>query len=334
MLLNENYYPINKDHLNYKLNFENFSGVFAVPCDVADKYICEASGVYIKVLLIIIHSYNEKLSPEQISEKIKLSVQDVNEAISYWISKGLLLAKNNEKASFTHNENSQANQSRTSQIQIISPKPNKIALGEVSELLNNDKDLSFLLSQAEVIMGKLLNSTEKRNLIYLYEETRMPADVILMAVDLSVKKGKPNIKYITKMCESWADLGILSHEAADKHIKQLQEKDSNYNKIKSIFGIGNRNLTTREKTYIDAWFGEFDMSVDMIKNAYEICADKTGNMSFAYINTIIKNWKNDVIKDAKDIAMAQKKKTSKRINTEASFDINELEQKGISIKKS
>ncbi|MCL2014311.1 MAG: DnaD domain protein [Oscillospiraceae bacterium] len=329
--------------MDYKLNFENFSGVFAVPDSVVDEYIQEACGVYIKVLLLIIKNCQQPLTPAQIGKKVNLGAHDVKEAISFWVSKGVLILPSANTAGKASTERCEqphdTQETEETEPKIISPiipKPNKIALGDIAQRLNKDEELRFLMKEVETALGKVLNTTEQRTLIYVYEETRLPADIILMAVDISVKRDKPNIRSIRKECEKWADLGLCDHESVDAYIREQHEKEQHYNKVRAFFGIGSRPFTTREKTYIEKWYGEYNMPHEMVKRAYEICADSTGSMSFPYINKVLKNWKESGIFKVGDIIQPESKKkrnNSSRIETEPSFDIDELETRGIKFKK-
>ena len=60
--------------------------------------------------------------------------------------------------------------------------------------------------------------------------------------------------------------------------------------MKKLFGFGDRNLTKTEETYLKSWRDDFGMDEEMVSLAYEYCLDAIHNLSFPYIDTIIKRW--------------------------------------------
>ncbi|MCL2089519.1 MAG: DnaD domain protein [Oscillospiraceae bacterium] len=295
----------------YKLNFEQYENVFTLPVSVVDQYITDAAGINIKVFMAIARHYGHRPSLEELAKMLAVNTSDVKEAVYYWINKGLLLDVGEE----AHKPPA------------ISPKPTRILSGSIEESVKQDAGLKILLTNTEDFFGRPITSTEQRSLIYLYEETRLPVEVILMAIDYCIKIDKPNIRYIVKVCESWADLGICDHDSAETYLVGITTRNNRYNKIQGIFGLSGRNLTAKEKEYIDRWFTEFGFDEQMVEKAYEICADKTGKMSFAYINTVLKNWQDGGINTPDKIVVTAANKP--RIKKEASYNIDELAAKGL-----
>jgi DnaD/phage-associated family protein len=60
--------------------------------------------------------------------------------------------------------------------------------------------------------------------------------------------------------------------------------------VRSIFGIGERRLSKKERDFISRWTEDFRYGRDMIEPAYEKCVDATGKLSFAYIDRILSSW--------------------------------------------
>ena len=60
--------------------------------------------------------------------------------------------------------------------------------------------------------------------------------------------------------------------------------------MKAAFGIYDRNLIDKEREYISAWFQDYGFSIPMIKLAYERTVERTGKLSFPYVNSILRSW--------------------------------------------
>ena len=71
-------------------------------------------------------------------------------------------------------------------------------------------------------------------------------------------------------------------------------------KIRSIFGIGMRELSKKESEKINSWL-KADVSEELIRKAYDITVDKTGKASFNYASKIIENWISSGYKTAEDV---------------------------------
>ena len=105
-------------------------------------------------------------------------------------------------------------------------------------------------------------------------------------------------------------------------------------KIKELYGMGARALTTKQKGYIDSWINGMGYSFEMIRRAYEVTADSTERVNMSYTNTILERWNSEGIRTLEDVERSDKeyqaqkskstsgKKQSK--GTASSFDTDEF----------
>ena len=285
--------------MGYLLNFGAFSSLFAVPADVVDVYLNEASPDDIKVLLYLLRHQPAAVDDDRMSEFLGLTKEKIKKSVDYWAGKGLFTEDDSLCTAGPEHEKKK-------------PVPKKImqpsscySPGEIEEIARRNPDLKFLLSEAPQRLGRLLSSNDCSVLVYLFSAVALPADVILMLIEYCVSIGKGNINYIQKTGLGWADEGIDTHERAESKIIQLETHRSYEGQVKSIMGINGRALTTSEQSHIARWQTEFDSSAELVSLAYEICVDRLGKISFAYINTILKSW------HANGIRTAEQAKTEK-----------------------
>jgi DnaD/phage-associated family protein len=52
----------------------------------------------------------------------------------------------------------------------------------------------------------------------------------------------------------------------------------------------NRELTTKEKRYVNSWTVTFGYGMEVIRLAYELTVDKIGEPSLNYANAILESW--------------------------------------------
>lgn len=269
--------------MDYLFGFGAFSSVFAVPGDVVDVYLNEALPDDIKVLLYILRHQPENTGDEEMSRFLGLTKEKIQKSIDYWTTKKILLK--NEALSSGKSEA----EKKPAEKKVIEEKPSYSA-EEIEYISNRNPELKFLLSEASQKLGRLLSSNDCSALVYLFSGVGMPADVILMLMEYCVSIGKGNVNYIMKMGVGWADEGVSTHELAESKIIDLEKKRSYEGKIKTAMGITGRALSSAEKTHIGRWSEEWSIPVELVAVAYEICVDRLGKISFAYINSILKSW--------------------------------------------
>lgn len=292
---------------------------FTVPSNAVDLHIKSASGIYFKILLVLLRNESNNLTSERICELTGIPKDEIDEAVRYWIRCKIL-----PESVIDGIENKS---------QVYSA-PDKVTLDakEISKLKDTNCEIAFLFTSAELIFARPITATEQKALVSMHEWLGLPVDVILMLIDYCFMINKKSIRYIEKVAVGWADSGIITHELAEEKIKALKEADERSSKVKSAFGIYGRSLTATELKYIKKWFETYEMPFDMIMAAYEITVSNTGKISFAYIDKILVSWSQKGYKTVQE-THAEKKKSTKGINKiqfeNDSFDVNNFEDMGL-----
>lgn len=300
--------------MDYQINWKNLHGMTGIPTQ-ALAYIKEVPGDYLRVLLLLF-SESSFLSPEEISNKLSIPKSNVNNSIRYWIEKGLLsFPEENivEKSAFKK------------------PSASSITSEELTEAFDSDPQARLLFENAELLYGRPLKPLERRNLLYILQNTLLPVDVILMIIDFCVRMDKLSPRYLLSVCEDWADRNINSHELAEEQIQFLTEKTERERLVVGCFGIHNRRLTKKESDYIEKWFCDYSYSISIIQKAYEKTVDYTGKLSFPYLNKVLTSWYNEGIKTPEEAAEQEIKtpKTQLYSERETSYNLDELSMRGL-----
>ena len=307
-----------------KFNSANatWRNVFCVPSTVVDKYIENISGIYLKVLLVLLRSQDSECEISDIAKKIGGRNDEVVEALRFWIKEGVIGDGFGESETKSTPKPAMNNKSvqPTQSAQSLTSK-------EVSDLVKNNAEVKFLLDSAEMLFAKPITATEQKTLVSMHEWIGLPVDVVLMIVDYCISTDKKNIRYMEKVAISWADDGINTHELAEKQIKLLKRKNNMINKVKDELGIYGRNLTAKETEFLETWVNLYKYKVDVIKLAADKTIESTGKITFPYIHKILSSWNEKGYKTLKD---AQSEKKPQRQNgKKTSFNIDEFEKIGI-----
>ena len=293
--------------MKYEINPKKIFNLTAIPKEI-EQYITEISGENLKVLFLI---FNEKkaLSSFEIATKLDISVSQVEDSIRFWKFKGILKIPEEDDAV----------------VKIQKPSIDQISTKELIEAKEDNSLVAMMFKESEMLFKRPLRPIERRTILYIYEFYKLPVDVILMAIDFCLRH-KKSLKQIISICEEMSDNDITSHEKAENHIKTLTEKFNIENQIKNCFGIYNRKLSTNEKKYINKWTTNYEFKINMIKIAFNICVDRTGKLSFQYIEKILQNWRKIGIRTPQEVeTLNMERNNTKKINKKiTSYDMDEI----------
>jgi DnaD/phage-associated family protein len=97
------------------------------------------------------------------------------------------------------------------------------------------------------------------------------------------------VRYIEKAAFTWEREGVFTLEKAEAYLKNLESKKSARSKVKAVLQIKDREFSETEKRYADGWI-IMGFEPEAIAIAYDRTVTKTGKLSWAYMDSIIKNW--------------------------------------------
>ena len=320
--------------MNYKINYNQYNSVFAVPKAVVEKHIRMCSGTALKVLMLILSSSDNIPTEEEMSCITGYNIEDIKDGITFWINVGLLtdidsnteaISQIDEKADRIPPCTIEYKEENTEPIKEGVVIPLKIAgkrpaidRAEVLDYIANNKELAALVESFQQLSGRTLTSLDMECLVSMYTYYGLSADYILMASHYCYTRGKCSMNYVEKVVSSWVEHGVDTHEKLDKHIKMLTEKKTRENLVKSAFGINDRKLVSSEKKLIDKWYDDYKFDISMIKLAYERTVERTGKLTFPYIDKILSNWHEKNINSAKAAAEEDLQYKTNKINQEKS----------------
>lgn len=286
------------------------SPYFGVPSALVDEFMKDADEKKLKILLYILRHAPRAVTVEELCRASGASVSAAELIVEYWKKSGVLGGISEPKPS-------------------AAPERKKTGAVEVARAAETDETLSFLLKRSQELVGHTLTRSETEALFSVYNWAGIPADAFLLMIQYCVSIGKGNMRYVEKLAYGWQDEGVASYEAAEKKIAELKAADKAEAKIKSIVGIEGRNLTSSEKEHLRRWTTEWNIGWDLITVAFERTAEKTGKASFAYMNGIIKKWREQGIKKKKDLEKEQARPERKGENRSFSeADVKAYEEWG------
>lgn len=312
--------------MDYEIAFGNYAGIFALPTDVADRYINEAAQADFKLLVYIFRRSGSPFDALDACNFLKISSDQLKSSLDFWADRKIITYKTSDKTSVKVTESSTAQREQEKTKAQVSARrvldmPVQYGQEEIARKSQGNPEIKFLLEAVPDQLGRLISPSECSILIYLYEGAGLPADVIIMLIGYCVSSGKGNMRYIEKMAVSWAEDGIDSHEKAENKICELEARRGFDGKVRSIMGISDRAPSAAEKQYMASW-DEWKMPPELVKLAYDIGVSRTGKISFPYINKILNTWHE---KGFKTVEQAQSENKNSKVagNKSPSYDIDE-----------
>lgn len=333
--------------MGYSIKLGSWNSVFLVPSVVIDKHIKLVGSSQLKVLLWILRNTDKKFSEKDISKALSLHIEDVKDAINYWIETNIMKFDGEnfypgdiEKSEVQENaevniENNVLMGNSTQESFKERPRPisrsMKLDREYITERIKSSKEVSFLMQEAQVILGRPISNGDSSILLTLHDNDGLPIDVILMLMQYAVSVGKGSMKYIETVGISWGKEEIDTVEKAEAKIKRLSKIGKSWKDFEKIIGIEHRSPTSREEEAINRWYNIWNYSAEMIKEAYEICVNSNGKYVLRYMDSIISRWEKSKIFSVDQVKSDRKgynDKNSKKVH-KPSYDVDEYEKYNI-----
>lgn len=294
--------------MDYYINPQSLSGVFTVPSAVADRYLKLTKPEHIKALIYILRHMADDCTTLEIAEGCGIDEYDVKEALLYWADAGILLPKETSPII-------EAEPLRKKAI-IRTEKPSR---SDIAKRSLEDPKIQYLLSEAQIKLGRNLKDNETRTLVWLYDDEGLDVSVILLIMQYAVAKGNKNIRFIETLANDLINKGITNIADADNELHKLDLGEKAWLVVSAAFGLERRKPSKKELETSALWIGEWEISKEMLVAAYDECVNQKSKFSFAYTAKIIENWHKNGMKPTD-------KKPKKKDEGFASYDLDLYEK--------
>ena len=257
-----------------------------------DSYMLEANGEFVKVYLLLLRYSNDptkELTVSMIADILNYTENDVNRAINYWKSQGLI---DIALASPVMEEKIEAPKKPA-------PEPKKEVPVNHDITQKQREEFQEVLFVAEQYLGKTLSKSDVDILTYLFDELNMSAELIEYLIEYCVENGHKSIHYIRSVALNCSERGISTSSQAKKEIPIYCK---NYYVVLNAYGIKGRAPAAPEIEYIRRWIEEYKMDMDLIVEACNRTMNAIHQPKFEYTDTILKSWMEKGVRHIKDVA--------------------------------
>ena len=254
--------------------------------------------------------------PSKVASLIGCTESELVSAISFWRGAGVIESEESGAVSETvETEKTEAAEKKAEKKSAVAKKNAladelpKYTTVELTGLLEEHKDMAVLIDECQRAVGKVFNTHEINVIIGLRDYLKLDDEYILLLIDYCKKMGKNSLHYIKKCAFSFCDEGITEANMLGEKIRKMEAVAGLENEIKTLFGMHGRQLTTKEKKFIAAWTGEYEMTIDAIHEPVP-----------AYANAIIERWNAAGLKNLEEIEEAD----AEALPANGSFDTDDF----------
>lgn len=329
----------------YRLDIGLWNQVFAVPCGLVDRHLKLAGKEELQVILYLLRHPGEALEPQALGDALGMPLEKAQEALEYWVDRGLLALQGEELSPVPQQETPAAAarlvQPQPAGEQAPPPQEEKPAgekklpprkrmvrpdAGHLAARMSESESVRYLMQEAEATLGKTLSPAMTSLLLTITDDYGLPVEVTVMLLHYAKEVQKTGTAYIDSVARDWAESGIFTLEAAERKLQELSQRRLAWGMVESAAGLPRRSPSKREEEAATRWVYQWGFSREMLSAAYDRCADNTGKFSAAYINKVLEGWYNAGIRTVEQLQEAERQKQEEQKKDQKSYDIDELER--------
>ena len=304
--------------MKYDINYGH--KVTVIPA-AAVETVSRAGAIDLKVLVSVCAS-GGSVDIKKLAKQLSCGEDDVKESLSFWRGAGVIELHDGKDASAEVSADMAESSPEVKtvavdkNIEVVTPAPKKLSGAdelpkytseELSNILEKRQETAALIDECQRIMGKVFNLKEINVLMGLVDYLEFDCEYIMMLLTYCVSLGKKTMHYAEKLAFALYDAGITTGEMLAEELRRRESAADAEGKIRSLFGVGERAFTTKEKKFISAWINDMGYSVEIIEKAYEVTADATGKGSFPYANSVLERWFASGLRTLAEIEESYKK---------------------------
>ncbi len=288
--------------MKYEINYGN--GVISIPAAALDK-LSGTGETELKVLIALCSGC------EEICATVGCGEDELESALSFWRGAGIV-----------------SGEKKVQERKVSRHATVPTYTGEELSRIIDENGLAMIIDACQGLTGRVFNITEVNRIAALNSYLGLSGEHILLLFSYCAERGKTTLKYIEKTAYDLYDRGIDSTEALEEYIRREEERHALENKLRKLFGWGERSVTPTEKKHLTTWSDEYNYSYDIIEEAYNITVEKTGKLSLPYLSKILSNWHGKNLRTLEDVktslAEYEKAKTAEQQSSGSSFDVDEF----------
>lgn len=256
------------------------------------EYLSQSSGDYIKVYLYILFlsKYGKDIKVNDLSKKLALPLQTIQDALKYWEELGLITKKG---TGFIVNN--------LQEIELHKLYKPKVSLS-AEDIERNEKN-KYRASSIETINRSffqgLMSPSWYADISLWYDKYGFDEQVMIALFNYCLKRSALHKNYVQVVADAWSKNKVKTFSDLEMYFQKQDVLQKIEKSIQKKLGIA-RPLTEYEKGYIEKWVVDYSYSLEVIEIALKRTTSKS-SFSFDYFDKIITDWHDRNLKTADDV---------------------------------
>ena len=282
------------------------------------------------LLMISMHKESDELDIEALRASLDLTEEELAASIKYWRGAGILkkLKKTETKSSELKDKKQQIKTAHADGKTERAEAAPSYSSAELADLIEKRAGAEKFMNTAQQIMGKMFSTRDMNILWGMVEYIGYSEECVLSILSYVAELDKKTVKYAETLAFALYDEGLTDKAALDERLARMSAARSVRGRVEAMFGMTGRALTTKEKKFLTAWTETMGFDADVIRLAYEITVDNTGEPALPYANTILESWHKLGLKTAGEVSAEIEKgraaKKAQKSSPDKSFDTDEF----------
>lgn len=298
------------------------SGATLVSNTFIDEYLTEINEVQVKIYLYLLRCLGDSMPVDVpiIADKFNYSEKDVLRALGYLARAGLLSVDYDNEMNIvgicvndcrTH---SSAESIHTDSVKSVPDNTTKFYSADQINSFKNSPDIQQVIFVAQQLFVRTMNPKDLNTLLYVHEHLNFSAELLEYLVEYCADCKKTSMAYLEKVALAWAKDGITTVEDAKARKNASPYTKQGYAILKEL-GVSGRSLTTSDLDYINKWFDEYHLSLDIILEGCRRTIVTISKPSMPYVDSILSKWHDSEVKTFEDIARLDENHKASSSNT-------------------
>ena len=248
-----------------------------------------ANSVKVYLYMVFLSKYRKDIKLNDMSKKLALPLKDLNDAISYLDTNGLIIKKETGYI--------------VSNLQELTLhklyKPNLTASPEkVADVAKNKARAKVITHINNTYFQGIMGPSWYNDIDLWFTKYNFDDQVMIALFDYCYNRSALHKKYVQTVAEAWGNNKIQTWNDLDLYY----QKQERLVKIKKTIAkkLGKTALTQYEEAYIEKWVIDFGYDLNIIEIALKRTTFKA-NPTFEYFNNIITDWHDRNLKTSNEI---------------------------------
>ena len=277
----------------------------SIPDVFFTEYLSQSSGEYIKVYLymVFLSKYGKDIKVNDLSKKLELPLNIIQESLKYWEDAGVLTKKNN---GYILNN--------LQEVELHKLYKPKVSLS--ADTLKRTAENQYRAKAIENINNEffqgVMSPSWYGDIDLWFKKYDFDEEVMIALFRYCYNRSALHRNYIQTVADAWNKNNIKTFNDLDIYYEKQEKLSKIYKTIAKKLGY-TRQLTQYEEAYVEKWILDFGFNMDIIEIALKKTTSKC-NPNFDYLDKLLTDWKEHNLKSADEVqnflAQLKQKNTS------------------------